>query len=148
MENTQELIISHEWGAEGATYIRNHLVEYNRQFVTEHLMEPAQDFCLLLKDNSGQIWGGLSGAFKLGRMNIGFFWIEESMRRFGFGKRLIREAEALAIEKNCAYIQVDTYSFQAPVFYEKMGFRIFGKIEKAVGDADHYFLIKRLDGNE
>jgi len=39
---------------------------------------------------------------------------------------MIQEAEKEAKERNCSYISLDTFSFQATKFYEKMGFEKIG----------------------
>jgi hypothetical protein len=53
--------------------------------------------------------------------------------------------EAAALEKGCRLIFLDSFSFQAPEFYKKNGFEVFGKIEDHPKGYDQYFLIKRLE---
>jgi hypothetical protein len=39
---------------------------------------------------------------------------------------------------------VNTYSFQAPRFYEKQGYRRFGRISGSPKGESRYFYVKRL----
>jgi len=55
---------------------------------------------------------------------------------------LMNEAERLARQRGCNGAQVDTASFQAPEFYEKLGFRIIGTVEDFPPGHARYFLQK------
>lgn len=62
-------------------------------------------------------------------MHINYLWVDESMRGKKIGKDLLHFAESLAIDKNCTVIYLETFSFQAPEFYKKYGFEVFGKLD-------------------
>ncbi len=70
--------------------------------------------------------------------------MDESLRQMGVGSSLLKKAEELARESSCTLIYLDTFSFQAPKFYEKLGFEVFGKIENFPETYTRYFLVKRL----
>ncbi len=74
---------------------------------------------------------------------IQFLWIDDSIRGKGFGRKLIESAEQFAVEKKCRFIKVDTFSFQAPDFYQSLGYEIYGKIEDFPEGYNHYFLVKK-----
>lgn len=44
-------------------------------------------------------------------------WIEESLRKQGYGKKMLAAAEREAIENGCRFSLVDTWDFQAEEFY-------------------------------
>jgi GNAT superfamily N-acetyltransferase len=90
------------------------------------------------------IVGGLLGEMYYRGMHVQLLWVSENNRKTGIGSLLIRKAEELAIESNCNLIHLDTFSFQAPKFYEKLNFEIFGKIENFPEKFTRYFLVKRL----
>jgi len=52
-------------------------------------------------------------------------------------------AEVEVKKRDCVAAQVDTLSFQAPVFYEKLGFEVVGRITGASEHPVRYFLLKR-----
>lgn len=69
----------------------------------------------------------------------------QDYRKFGYGKKLLLEAEKMA-KKKCDFIKLDTLSFQALDFYLKQGFEVFGTIHNA-GSYSHYYLTKELSQN-
>ena len=64
-------------------------------------------------------------------MFIKYLWVHGSWRRGGIGRTLMREAERRAAALGCRYAWVDTFSFQAPEFYKKLGYREFGRLDYA-----------------
>jgi GNAT superfamily N-acetyltransferase len=89
--------------------------------------------------------GGLI-AFRLYRwLFVKEFWLPEDLRGGGLGAALMARAESEAAAMGCVGVWLDTFSFQARPFYERLGYRVFGTIEDfPPGHARHY-LSKRLD---
>ena len=58
-------------------------------------------------------------------MFIRILWVSEALRGQGFGQRLVEMAERRATERGCRHVFLDTFSFQAPGFYEKLGYQIY-----------------------
>jgi hypothetical protein len=54
-------------------------------------------------------------------------------------------AEGRAVERGCHSAWVDTFSFQAPGFYPKLGYEVFGELDYPPGHK-RIFLQKRLSG--
>ena len=104
-----------------------------------------QPFALHLSDDAGAAVGGLSGWTVFDWMFIELFVVPESLRGQGYGRALMERAEAFARERNCLGIWLDTFSFQARPFYEKLGFTVFGTIDDHPVGGHRYFLQKRLD---
>jgi ribosomal protein S18 acetylase RimI-like enzyme len=78
-------------------------------------------------DDAGELVGGLT-AWLWGRCCvIETLWVREDMRHAGWGSRLMRAAEAEAVRRGCTDLIVSTYTFQAPGFYRKLGFRETGR---------------------
>ena len=74
------------------------------------------DLSLVVEDEAGQIIGGCD-AFRMGE---------------------------LAARQGAKRLELNTFGFQAPGFYEKLGYRRFGAVEPAVGEYGHYFYVKEL----
>lgn len=77
----------------------------------------------------GAIVGGLVGETYLGWMFISLLWVADEFRGKGFGSKIMRAAEKEARKRGVNNVYVDSFSFQAPAFYEKQGFREFGRLE-------------------
>ena len=75
------------------------------------------------------IVGGIVGDTHLGWLFVQFFWIDEKYRRNGFGQKLLGAAEDEARKRGVKNVYLDTFSFQAPGFYEKLGYREFGRLD-------------------
>ena len=102
----------------------------------------SKSLTVVARDSEGRIIGGVSGRTIYGHYLIEVVWVAESMRAVGLGSRLMNEAERLARQRGCNGAQVDTASFQAPDFYEKLGFRIIGTVEDFPPGHARYFLQK------
>lgn len=89
--------------------------------------------------------GGLIG-FRLHRwLCVKELWLPEDLRGGGLGAAVLARAEREAAALGCIGVWLDTYSFQARPFYERLGYRVFGTLEDfPLGHARHY-LMKRLE---
>src|ERR1043165_5571392 len=47
----------------------------------------------------------------------------------GYGRRLLQTLEQEARAQQCHAAILDTYSFQAPEFYQRLGYEVFGVID-------------------
>lgn len=56
-------------------------------------------------------------------------WVADSHRRRGLGTRLVREFERSARERGCRLLYLETFSFQAKPFYEKIGYQVAAEIK-------------------
>ncbi|QDM43933.1 GNAT family N-acetyltransferase [Paenibacillus thiaminolyticus] len=64
---------------------------------------------MFLKIDEGQTLGGLAGEICWNWMEIHYLVIDEQVRKLGYGKKLLLEAEKLAKEKECDIIKLDTF---------------------------------------
>ena len=62
----------------------------------------------------------------------------------GTGRRILIAAEEEALRRGCRYAWLDTFSFQARGFYEKLGYSVFGTLEDYPAGHSRYFLRKTL----
>lgn len=96
------------------------LTRYNTQ--SSQLEMNRQDLCLLARNADGVVIGGLSGYLQWDWLYVDLLWVDDSQRGSGLGMALMAGAEAEAIQKGCRWSRLYTYDFQAPGFYEKLGY--------------------------
>ena len=94
--------------------------------------------------NTEEIVGGLWGETNFGMLYIDLFFLPESMRGAGLGRRLIAQAEQEAIRRGCHGVWLDTFSWQARGFYEKLGYSVFGTLNDYPPGHQRYFMTKTL----
>ncbi|MFJ2682126.1 GNAT family N-acetyltransferase [Pseudomonas sp. NPDC087342] len=99
---------------------------------------------LLVRDDNGEILGGLYGRVFYQWLFIELLSVPEEGRGLGLGTKLMQMAEELAQEKECVGIWLDTFSFQAPEFYKKLGYSEFGQIVDYPPGHKRHFFQKRL----
>ena len=83
---------------------------------------------LMLRDTTGKLMAGLAGMIYYQWLFIDLLWVAEQIRGQGHGKTLLDLAEAEARSRGCQQVWLDTFSFQAPGFYEKSGYTLFGEL--------------------
>jgi ribosomal protein S18 acetylase RimI-like enzyme len=50
----------------------------------------------------------------------------------------------MAVEHGCNAIYLDTFDFQAPKFYEKLGFKVFGTLQDYPTGHQRFYLVKQI----
>lgn len=90
----------------------------------------ARKFAVWLNDADGQLVGGVTGATYWDLFHVDTLWIDEGLRGLGWGRRLLATAERVAVQRGCRGVWLDTRSFQAPGFYQHMGYRMFATLDE------------------
>jgi GNAT superfamily N-acetyltransferase len=106
--------------------IQRGLHAYNQSMGGPYDREPVT---LLARDGSGAVRGGLLGLTFWGWLFIDWLWLAPEVRGQGLGSGLLRRAEAIARERGCTNVYTDTFSFQAPGFWERNGYEAFGRLD-------------------
>jgi len=116
------------------------LEAYNEGRWPQH--PPWQPLAIFLRDET-RIVAGLAGETYCGWLFVKYLWVSDGLRGRGVGRELMARAEVLARERGCHSAWLDTFSFQAPGFYEKLGYQEFGRLDYP---PDHHrsFMRKRL----
>lgn len=117
------------------------LAAFNRQYTEFGATGP---LAILLKNEAGATLGGLWGVTIFRWLKIELLFVPEEMRGVSMGTAIMNRAEALAAERGCIGASLDTYSFQARGFYEKLGYSLVGTIEDCPPGGARHFLQKRF----
>ena len=91
-----------------------------------------------------KIVGGLAAETYFGWMFINLLWVSEEQRGKALGRSLMAKAEAEARRLGARRAYVNTFSFQAPGFYKKLGYREFGRLKDFPPGHSHIWLAKPL----
>ncbi|EPD87691.1 GNAT family N-acetyltransferase [Streptococcus sp. HPH0090] len=103
-----------------AQEIGNLIRSYNRSKREAAESEPLN---LYVEDNSGEVLAGLVAETFGNWLEIEYLFVKEDLRGQGIGSQLLQRAESEAKKRNCRYVFVNTYQFQAPAFYQKHGYK-------------------------
>jgi 8-oxo-dGTP pyrophosphatase MutT (NUDIX family)/GNAT superfamily N-acetyltransferase len=99
---------------------------YNREFLGE---TGFTEFALFVRDEQDAIRAGLVGSTYAGWLFVADLWVHAALRRRGIGRELLARAERRAAELGCHSVRLDTFSFQAPAFYRRLGYEVFGALD-------------------
>jgi GNAT superfamily N-acetyltransferase len=135
-----EFIVSGEMEPEADQLLGAGLNAYNDAIVGYTDRMPLH---VLVKDpESGKILGGISGRTSLGLMLIDLVYLPDALRGADIGTRMLALAEEEAQRRGCRAGVLYTISFQAPGFYQRMGWRIFGEVPCDPPGASRIFMTK------
>ncbi|WP_223124183.1 GNAT family N-acetyltransferase [Nocardioides marmotae] len=84
---------------------------------------PARELTVRVSDETGRLAAGMSGWTWGIAAGIGLTWVREDARAAGLGARLLEEFETEARRRGCDHVFVTSFTFQAPGFYERHGYR-------------------------
>jgi GNAT superfamily N-acetyltransferase len=99
---------------------------------------------LAVRDGKRRLLGGLILQSYWRESYIELLWLSARARGKGLGSRLIKAAESQARRRGSRLIHLNTFSFQAPGFYEKQGYRRFGGMSGSPLGEQRHFYVKRL----
>ena len=93
-------------------------------------------------DADEAVVGGLIGETQFAWLKVSIVAVAEHARRCGVGRRLMELAEQEAVARGCRHVFLDTMDYQAPAFYQKLGYTVAAKIDDwdSHGHARYYFI--------
>ena len=89
---------------------------YNR---SKREVAESEPLNLYVEDEHGEIMAGLVAETFGNWLEIEYLFVKDDLRGQGIGSQLLQRAESEAKNRNCRYVFVNTYQFQAPAFYQK-----------------------------
>jgi len=84
----------------------------------------------VLRGERGDVLGGVLGQLWGGWLQLTHLWVAEVARGVGHGTRLMENAETYARSRGAVGIILETHSFQARPFYERLGYEVFGVLDE------------------
>ena len=122
--------------------------QYNRQAVPG-IPEVSEDlhFAVFARDADGHVLGGIRASAFSGYLCIELLWLSEVARGCGIESQLVTRAEAFALEHGFTHARVETTSFQARPFHERLGYEVFAILEDCPPGHHSCYLKKNLAGN-
>ena len=136
-----DLMLETEPTGEDVEFLNNRINEFN---VTRTGIPFDSALAYFERTDDGEITAGIYGWTWGGCCEIRSLWVTVERRGQGAGTRLMQAAEQEAISRGCNQIVLDTHSFQAPDFYRKLGFEVFGTVNGYPHDHQKLYLRKLL----
>lgn len=117
------------------------LSAFNQRVLGGEKYEPIR---LLVRDAGGRVVAGLLGELYYSWLYIAILWVHEELRGRGIGRQLMGMAEEYAAGRGRTHAHVDTLDFQAPHFYQRLGYTVWGELGPYGDGHVRYFLKKTL----
>ena len=121
--------------------IGNGLGDYNAEQVGYRDSRP---LAVLVQDAGGKTLGGILGRTSLGLLFLDLVFLPKELRGHDLGSRMLHLAEEEGARRGCRAAMLYTISFQAPGFYERHGWREFGRIPCDPPGTSRIFMTKAL----
>jgi GNAT superfamily N-acetyltransferase len=128
--------------AEELQFMEDRLYEHNSAKTGQ---DDGQLFGIFVRNEQHEIMAGISGWMWAKACQIQTLWVHPSLRGQGYGQRLLQSAEEEARLRGCKIIMLESYSFQAPAFYQKHGYELVGQLNDFPPGHQNNWLVKRLE---
>lgn len=119
-------------------HIHRRLQAHNARFMARFA-----DFSYHIEEK-GEIVAGIVAESVGDTVEVAYLFVEEACRGRGLGKALLERVEAAAREAGMRRVLLNTYSFQAPGFYGRLGYREVLKLEPAFDRFSQSYFLKEL----
>lgn len=117
------------------------LLQYNERFLGPRFSAP---LVVAVRDEAGHVVGGAVGGVHYDRLAVDLLWVDEAHRGRGLGSEILRAIEEEGRKRGATRCFLDTFTFQAAPFYEKLGYVEVARIEGYFGEYDRIYYRKTL----
>jgi len=100
--------------------------------------------CYVLQGAGDEILGGVLSEVYWEWLYIDLLWVKDELRGSGYGRLLMETVEKEARGYGAKNAYLDTFSFQAPGFYEHLGYQVFGELGSFPPGHQRFFMKKEL----
>lgn len=124
-------------------FLMGQLDSYNHS-QKPYLREESQLLSYVIEAEGRPVAGivGYALPYQIGYLDTLF--VQQEYRGKGLGTRLLEQLEQAMVQQGISLIQLATYDFQAPDFYQKHGYRVFGHLVYPQAGVEEYFLVKEI----
>jgi GNAT superfamily N-acetyltransferase len=143
MENSTEFRIEYVENADRSVWgpIVEGLKSFNRNSAGADNM---QELVMAMYSPDNELIGGLIAETYWEWLFINVMWVKEQLRGKGLGRQLLLAAEQKALERKVKHAFLDTFSFQAPEFYKRQGYSVFGELNDFPPGHSRFFMVKHF----
>jgi ribosomal protein S18 acetylase RimI-like enzyme len=120
------------------------LREYNLEHLGPAIVSNNHQVAVMVRAENGDLIGGVHGEIFWDWLYVKTLWVSTEYRGRGIGRHLLSEIEETALQRGFRGSHLETTSFQALDFYQKLGYEIFGELEGKPAGTTWYFLKKVL----
>ncbi len=117
------------------------LDEHNRAAADLAAVQP---LVCLARAKDGSVAGGAVGRRWGAAAELQQLWVRPDLRSQGVGAELVRRFEAEARRHGCLSVYLDTFSFQAPGFYQRQGYALACELKGFPSGATKRVMTKQL----
>jgi ribosomal protein S18 acetylase RimI-like enzyme len=130
-------------------YVTAKLVEFNKPYASplwQNPPHPRAPLQVYVTNADDVVIGGLIGRTHAipEWLEISVIWVDEAMRGRGIGRKLMQLAETQARQRGCRFARLTTSQYQAPGFYQKLGYILYGTLANVPRGETDYFFWKEL----
>lgn len=129
--------------SEDAQFLEDQLYDFNS---AQTGRDDGQLFAFLVRNEKQEIVAGLSGWTWAYACEIRTLWVHPTWRGQGYGRDLLKSAEQEAQARGCSVMLISSYSFQAPAFYQKVGYTLAWQLNDFPPGHSYCFLVKHFTG--
>ena len=141
MMSTDPVITRCDPSPEQLQFLEDRLYEFNSQRTGQ---DDGDLFAFFIRDEQQEIVAGISGWTWAQACEIRALWVHPAWRGRGYGRALLESAEQEARARGVKVILIGSYSFQAPAFYQKYGYKLAWQLNDFPPGHHYCYLVKRF----
>ena len=134
------IVLERRYGA-AERAIRAGLIRFNERTLGP---QPWKTLAITVRDDRNEVRGGVIGEVWAGWLFVKLLWLDDAVRGENLGRNAMTVLEDEARRRGAHHAYVDTFSFQAPGFYEKLGYQEFGSLDGWPGGHSRHWMTKAL----
>jgi GNAT superfamily N-acetyltransferase len=121
-----------------------YVITQTRKFNAAFTEPDVQPIGVYARIDVGEVIAGVTGKTYWNYLEVQFLWVSEAHRQRGLATQLLLAAESEARNRGCEFSYLDTFSFQAPGFYRRLGYSEFGRLHGFGRKHNRHFLFKAI----